>query len=162
MTPDSGGIRTMRGAVHARKPSPSQPGGGFLLSKGRQLIRVGRHRETCTVPPVHPHGRDRRGGAVLAALRVTPVHRIKLTEPRRDYALSVGSSGRGAVREPVRGFFARLEKWERKTNRRVASVLRGLSGTKRESLISKGFSRYGREIRDRLRVVFLFAAAVPN
>src|SRR5258707_12829907 len=47
---------------------------------------------------------NRRGGAVLAAPpRLTPVHNIKLTETRRDYALSVGASGRGGVRpiEPV-------------------------------------------------------------
>jgi hypothetical protein len=45
---------------------------------------------------------NRRGGAVLAAPpRLTPVHNIKLTETRRDYALSVGASRRGEVRAPV-------------------------------------------------------------
>jgi hypothetical protein len=29
--------------------------------------------------------------------RLTPVHNIKLTETRRDYALSLGASGRGTV-----------------------------------------------------------------
>jgi hypothetical protein len=33
-----------------------------------------------------------RGGAVLAALRVTRVHRIKLTETRRDYAALLPTS----------------------------------------------------------------------
>jgi hypothetical protein len=48
--------------------------------------------------------------------------------------------GEGAGLSPAG--FCWLSKRERKTNRRVASVLRGLSGTKRERLISKGFLRY--------------------
>jgi hypothetical protein len=34
------------------------------------------------------------------------------------------------------------QKWERKTNRRVAAVLRGLDEIKRESLIFKGFKEH--------------------
>jgi hypothetical protein len=34
---------------------------------------------------------------LAAAPRLTPVHNIKLTETRWDYALSMGASGRGTV-----------------------------------------------------------------
>jgi hypothetical protein len=73
-------------------------------SNGR--AQIGKHRPpppaACTVPPVHsPWTPHCRGGAALAALRVTRVHRIKLTETRRDCALSVGASGRGEVRAPA-------------------------------------------------------------
>ena len=44
---------------------------------------------------------NRRGGAVLAAPpRLTPVHNIKLTETRRDYALKLTGQQRRVV---VRG-----------------------------------------------------------
>src|SRR5437879_1106841 len=52
---------------------------------------------------------NRRGGAVLAAPpRLTPVHNIKLTETRRDYALPVGASrGPGEVSSKLFLFWER-------------------------------------------------------